>query len=912
MFLDNFMYSDVSLIGNNLYISGYNLITKQKEIIKTKEILNLELGFRVKDDNDCEKVSYPNNDPLKLMKFDNIYEYRNTIKDFNETQGFDIYGDFHLHVKWICENYFQRDVPFHPELINKGILDIETEIIKGLTIDQATAMAKGRLTAVTIYSSRSDRYYVWRDREDFKGTYFKNDEDYSKIEFRYCETEEDMIMDILYVMNKLEKIDCVTGWNCKKFDIMYLINRLTRLIKEKRLDPHKYSIQYFSPLKSIYINNKGEPTIKGLPILDYMELYFKYVYQKLESYRLDFVAQHELGIKKIEFEGDLTDLYEEDYEKYVFYNFHDVRIVKKMEDKLNFILLHIQISYQAKQNFDDTFSPVRTWESLVYQETRRRDFLLEPASINPAEEYPGAYVKTPVAGFYDDVVAFDYGSLYPFLEMEYEISSETLIEEDELYELFGENQEFLRIMQLKEKVKYTHDSDEYDKIIDMILNREFDLSFLEGTNICLTPSLEFFRKGTNAIMPMYMSKFYHERANYKKKANQWKKDFEGNKLTQDEFSPEMIQAQSEIKRMDLMQLAYKILLNSQYGAFGNRFFRFYDVRLAKSITLGGKLAIKSVMRRVENELKTMYFKVTKKECHSDFIIYGDTDSFYLTLKPLSPFLYKKFNVKSKRDFHARADALNDFAETVVQKIINDECLEVSKYLNTTPKLFMKREAIALRALWLSSKKRYLLSVIDMEGVRYDKPKLKVTGVEIVKSSIPQKIRDGLFSLMETILESEDPYSFESQEHFNEIIFKMKEQFKKLPPEELAFPRSITEIKKWQDDSGNPIKGTPIHVYGAIRFNQYVQKHDDCKLELIKEGEKLRFFYLKSPNKFNTHVISFKTELPEEFYPHLDYRKMIEKTFFDIISLILNEVNLHLNYQRKSADVLGLFQKKKPR
>jgi len=285
------------------------------------------------------------------------------------------------------------------------------------------------------------------------------------------------------------------------------------------------------------------------------------------------------------------------------------------------------------------------------------------------------------------------------------------------------------------------------------------------------------------------------------------------------------------------------------------------------------------------------------------------NSFYLTLSALSPFLYKKFNVTEFEDFQGRADALNDFAENVIQKMINEECRSVSEYLHTNPKLFMKREAIALRALWLSSKKRYLLSVIDMEGVRYEHPKLKVTGVEIVKSSIPQTIRDGLFSLMETILLTKDPYSIESQNKFNNIISEMKGRFKKLSPKELAFPRSVTEIKKWQDSAGNPIKGTPVHVYGAIRFNQFVEKHPETNLELIKEGEKLRFFYLKSPNKFNTHVISFKTDLPKDFYEFLDYKKMIEKTFFDIISLILTEVNLNLEYNQKSANVMQMFKKK---
>jgi DNA polymerase elongation subunit (family B) len=186
--------------------------------------------------------------------------------------------------------------------------------------------------------------------------------------------------------------------------------------------------------------------------------------------------------------------------------------------------------------------------------------------------------------------------------------------------------------------------------------------------------------------------------------------------------------------------------------------------------------------------------------------------------------------------------------------------------------------------------------------------MKVTGVEIVKSSIPKIIRGGLSELMQMILNSTDPYSNESKKEFNDFIEKQKQIYKSLVPESIAFPRGITELNKWISGK-QPIKGTPIHVFGAIKYNNYIRENKLEGYEMISEGSKIKFIYLKTPNKFNSHVISFQEKLPEEFISLIDYKIMIEKTFFDIISLILDEIKLSLDYKNNSNSLMGFLKKK---
>lgn len=898
--LKDFMFTNVTKKGSSIYVLGYNLVTKMKETHRIKS-LGLHLGMKAtKESGDL--ISYPNHHFVKKVDFESIYDYEEFLSSYKES-GLKVYNEFPLVNKWINENY-KDEVPFDIDMINIGILDIENRIVSGLTIEQSIQVTPGEITAVTLYTSKSDKYYIWPYKEEFDLTLFKEDEDFDRIEFRYIENEAERIKDISNVMNNLEKIDCLTGWNCANYDMNYLMNRIERIAKEQNLDENRYNMKMFSPLNLAFRNRKGEPKVKGYSILDYRELYLKYVYKKLESYKLDYVGDYELGLKKVEYEGNLNTLCDTDYGKYLYYNFHDVRIVKKLEDKLKFILLQVQISYESKQNFEDTFSPVRTWESLVYSECVKRGLCLEPTRHHPKVEYPGAFVKKPDPGFLRYIMSFDLNSLYPHLQMGYLISPETIVPADVLYQRFGKYPAFLEIMEWREKVEHSHDIEIHDEIIDKLINREFDLSFLQNEDICLSPSLEFFYKDENSILPMFMNKFYSKRKVYQNKKKELKNELKGNDFT----SEEITKLEFDLKKFDLMQLAYKILINSEYGSLANVYFRFYDIRLAKAITVAGRFAIKAIIHEKNKKLNDMYNFLTKTQNpHCDFVVYGDTDSDYICLEKLAPFIFQNKGLTEDSPLHDRIDALDDFANNVIQKIINDKYEDIAKYMNCVQKMFMKRESICTNTIWLSSKKRYLLNVIDMEGFRYDKPQMKATGVEIVKSSIPKIIRKRLFDLMQMILDSDNPYLPENMKKFNKFISDTKKEVMNMEPLELAFPRSITEIKKWEDSAKNPKKGTPIHVYGAIKYNSYLRSKNLEGYEFIGEGEKIRFMYLRTPNKFGTHVISFKDKLPPKFKSLINYNLMLDKTFYSIISLILDEIGLELDYKKTSNSLMGFLK-----
>jgi DNA polymerase elongation subunit (family B) len=258
------------------------------------------------------------------------------------------------------------------------------------------------------------------------------------------------------------------------------------------------------------------------------------------------------------------------------------------------------------------------------------------------------------------------------------------------------------------------------------------------------------------------------------------------------------------------------------------------------------------------------------------------------MKPLVDFIFKNKNP----DKLEIIDFLDSIFSTKIQDYVDDSYKELAEYLNAyAHRLHMKREKITDRAVFIS-KKRYIANVWDNEGVRYSEPELAMTGVEAIRSSTPAFCRDKIKQAIRLIMSSDE-------NEMIDFIAKTREEFFKLTPEEVSFPKSINEVTKFMSNLTMYQKGTPIHVRGAILYNHYIKdKKLQRKYSIIKNGEKIKYCYLKLPNPIHENVISYIQKLPPEFEleKYIDYNMQFEKTFLNPLKLILDIIGWKIEKQ----------------
>lgn len=343
-------------------------------------------------------------------------------------------------------------------------------------------------------------------------------------------------------------------------------------------------------------------------------------------------------------------------------------------------------------------------------------------------------------------------------------------------------------------------------------------------------------------------------------------------LTNDQLQHVLKEKQRLVAKLDTEQMAYKIALNSCYGAIGNPYFRHFDIRQAEAITLSGQLSI----RWIEKELNLYLNKLCETE-NETYVIYSDTDSCYLKLDKLVQQLELKDKSKT-------VDFLDKACEEI-NKFIDKKYAELAKYTNAKEQaMIMKREIIADRAFWIA-KKRYAMHVYDEEGTRLDTPKLKIMGLETARSSTPAFCREKLTESIRIILTK-------TEDDLIEFINQTRKEFKKLSPKQVCFPRGVNGLAKWSDKDTLYKKACPIHVKGSLIHNKLIK---DLKLQNsyadIRDGDKIKFAYLTKPNPTKDSVIAFVDDLPKEFdlHSYIDYNKMFDKTFLEPLQNILNVI-----------------------
>jgi len=762
---------------------------------------------------------------LKPITFKNIEGARKFRREV-VTENSPIYGLERYHYQYIGKE-FTKNIQWSKEFIKIFTLDIETSCENGFP-DVENPIEE--LLCITVKNQTNKQIITWgvgdfnTDRTDI--TYVK------------CKNEKELIFEFMKFWIKNHP-DIITGWNTKFFDLPYLMNRIKMIAGDKvasRMSP-------WNLIQREEIQVRGRPQtvydLYGITNLDYLDLYRWFIPTRQESYKLDFIGRLELGKGKDEMPYDtFKEWYTKDFQSFVDYNIQDVEIVDGLEDKLGLIDLSLTVAYESKVNYGDIFSQVRVWDTLIANHLLKKNICVPPREDHIKEtKYEGAYVKEPQLGQHKWVVSFDINSLYPHIIIQYNISPEKIL-----------------------GVKSSGVS------VTKMLSNQTPLAHLKTEGACITPNGAMFKNDSQGFLPEMMETMYNERVIYKKRMLKAKREYEKTK------DPKLVK---EISRCHNIQWARKIALNSAYGAVGNQYFRYYDVRQASGITTAGQF----IIRFIESKVNEYLNRILQTHDKIDYIVASDTDSIYVTLDKLV-----EKTCKGKTN-----DQICNFIDKVVSSRVEpflDKCFgELSDYTNAFKNcMVMKREVIADKGIWVA-KKRYMLNVLDEEGVRLADPKLKLMGIEAVKSSTPQVCRGKIKDAIKIIMSKE-----ESDLH--KFVLDFKKEFLKMSAEQISFPRSCNNIRKYKDSNNVFIKGTPIHVKGALIYNHQLKQFNlGRKYPFIQDGDKIKFLKLLEANPFKFDVISYMTKLPTEFKleEYIDYETQFEKTFLDPMRFILQAI-----------------------
>ncbi len=838
-------YTNVRLVGNNILFRG--IVDGQRKNLKLKykptlyEITKNVSEFKTLDDK-----------KLRPIVFDSIREAKDFCKKFEDVSNKKIYGQTSYEYAFIAETY-PNDVEWSIKDVVVSFIDIEVSSENGFPDPHE---AKDPITALTYRILGSEKKYIF-GCGDYKA---KETEIYFK-----CEHEYDLCKKFLSFFQN-DYPDIISGWNIKFFDVIYLINRFNRILGEsecKKMSPWGIITDRQVSLlggKSVTVYN-----ILGIEILDYLELYKKYATGRPENNKLDTVASLELNENKLSYSdyGSLDNLYKQNYQLFIEYNVKDVDLLIRLEEKLKLIELALALAYDTKSNYSDVFMQTVMWDNLIYSYLLKKNIIIPPKeSKDKSDAFEGAYVKEPQVGLHNWVASFDLNSLYPHLMMQYNLSPETLISPENYTEEMNEI--------ISQNIN-----------VDKLLHKQIDLSKLNGVTV--TPNGQFFNTKFRGFLPEMLEGMYNDRKKYKKLMLEAEQDYENEK---DETKKREIE--NRISKYRNYQLAKKVSLNSAYGVTGSKYFRFFDLRLALSVTLAGQLSI----RWIEEKLNKFFNDLLKT--NSDYVIASDTDSIYLKFETL---IDKVFKNKNAFDVEKIIDFMDKVCEEKLQPYIDESYQELADYVHAyEQKMQMKREVLANKGIWIA-KKRYILNVYNNEGVKYKEPHLKVMGLEMVKSSTPTVVRDKMKDIIGIIVNKDE-------NSVQKFISDFREDFKKLKPEDVSFPRGVSEIEKSVNEETQYNKGTPIHVKGSIIYNNLLKAYSlDKKYDMIRGGDKIKFVYLKMPNPIKSPVISFPSVLPKEFNldSYIDYDTQFSKTFLSPIEDILNCLNWKSEQQNSLDD-----------
>jgi len=831
-------YTSVTRSGNYIHFRGYNSGKRIQKKVKYKPTLYVASP-------DPTQFKSLRGSYLGEMDFESIHDASDFLKRHRDVDNFEIHGNTNF-IQQFISDVFRNVIEFDRDVINVTSIDIEVQSDQGFPRPEE---ANHPVTAITIKNNIDNVYYVWGMGDWDHDSSIVN---HLTVQYTKCANEAELLHKFMdqWASNYP---DVVTGWNSRMFDTVYLVNRINKVLGDghaNKLSPWIHDMRNPIRQRTLQLGQNEVEVfeINGLEQLDYLDLFkkFAYSYGTQESYKLDHIAHVVLGDSKIDYSeyGSLNALYLNDFQKFIDYNIKDVEIVDRLEDKMGLATLCMTIAYKGKVNYADAFGSVGVWDALIFNELRNRGIICPPKRDNTKErKIEGAHVKDPQVGMHDWVMSFDLNSLYPHIIMQYNMSPETIVDKVHTFDL----------------LKRDNTNGSYESSVEYLLDQnKLDIA----PEHCMAGTGQFFNVTERGLFPQLVNDLYDERKGYKKQMLKVEQQI------QDEGSS--YELEREVTTLDNKQMAIKILMNSLYGAMSNEYFRYYDIRIAEGITISGQLTI----RWAEKHLNQYMNKVLGTD-NKDYVIAIDTDSLYINMGGL----VEKAKPKDPVKF------LDKVATEKIEPMLDLAYSKLKDYLNAyEQKMVMAREVIASKGVW-TGKKHYVLNVHNSEGVQYKEPKLKMMGIEAVRSSTPAVCRLMFKDTLKVILEQEEP-------QVQNYIRELREKFAKMPIEDIAFPRSVNRLPFYKDSVTLFKKGTPIQVRAALTYNFYVDQHQlNNKYEKIYSGEKIKFCYLKQPNRVQSNVIAFSQILPEEFgvREHVDYDTQFEKAFIEPVKSILDAV-----------------------
>ncbi len=800
-----------------------------------------------------------------------------------------MYGDKLTKIgKWEkdeAEDLFESDVPettrvlvdiYDNDLPSNGhrvlTFDIEVEMITGLP---NTKEAKNEITAIAAHDGATKLFDVFvLDKErkvKNKATNFSKDG--REVKVHIFDNERNLLYAFL---NYYEEINptILTGWNIDFFDIPYLYNRIKNVCGEgnaKRLSP--IGECFWSPYREKW-------SFGGVSILDYINLYKTYTYTLEASYTLNYIATKELGRGKVEYEGSLDDLFENDLEKFIEYNIVDVDLVVAMDEKLQFIELCRAVCHAGYVPYEDYIFSSKWLEGACLGYLKKKGLVatnkpkdrkerMQALRDNNEEKFIGAYVKEPIVGKYDWIYDLDLTSLYPSIIMTLNISPETKIGKIQNWDAEENIRGVEKVYKLVGK-----DGDTYE------YNTQELKEVIKDSNLGVAANGVLYTQDKPGLIADILNDWFQKRVEFRKLEKQYGEAKDTEKY---EFYA---------KR----QLVQKILLNSMYGVLGLPAFRFYDIDNAEAVTITGQ----TVIKKTAEMANIKYWKeLGTKE---DYNVYIDTDSIYMMAEPLVKHRYPEYKTF---DQNRMAEEVNTIAEET-QTFLNSFYDMLAERFFFIPKekhrFEIKKEYISKAGFWVA-KKRYAQWMILKNGIPCDK--LDVKGLDVVRSSFPKAFQDFMAKMLKDILMGKD------NAYMDESLLTFKKSMATLPVNKIAKGGAIKELSKydngtWRKDGGEAIasfeKGTPAHVKAGITYNRLL-KFFNCpyKHEPIRDGDKVKWVYLKT-NPLGLDTLAFKDyNDPKEIMDFVEQYIDRDKLYVSDMENKVDDFYTALKWQKASTE-----------
>jgi len=725
------------------------------------------------------------------------------------------------------------------------ILDIEVEVTDGFP---NIKRAQDTITSIAFNDSLTKKYfcYVLDPTNKLK----ENNSDDIIVSFK---DEYDLLNAFFKKYMEIQPT-ILTGWNVEFFDIPYLYNRASQVVGQ-------HIANLLSPINIVYWSDfHNRYKIAGVSILDYLALYKKYTFSQQPSYRLDAIGEYEVSEKKVEYEGTLNDLYENDLDKFVQYNLQDVKLVKKIDDKLNFIEIGRGLAHLGHIPYEDVFMSSRYLEGAILVYLRKNNIVApnKPTKNSSVKlkKFSGAYVQEPQKGKHEWVYDLDITSMYPSCIMSLNISPETKIGKIE-----GWNPEEFFKKDNKKTYSFTKDDTLINKFTEKELKNMFD-----NEKIGIATNGVMYRTDKDGLLPALLKKWFDERVEYRKLSRKFHE--EGDKEKAEYF--------------DRRQYLQKVVLNSLYGVLGLPAFRFYDIDNAEAVTMTGQSLIKFTKK-----MANAYYNKELND-DKDYCIYIDTDSVFYSATPLIVKRYPELNIKN-----------ND----QMTKIILNIASELQEFLNRGYDFFakkfcnldnhrfnIKQEVIAKSGLFVT-KKRYGLKIINDNGRKVNK--LSVKGLDTVRSSFPIAMREMLSKLLEDIL-MDVP-----KKALDKYVINFRNSMKLMDFNKIAIPIGVKGITKYRKQESVIFKshllGAPIHVKSALYYNDFLKYYKlEKKYSSISNGDKIKWVYLKQ-NPLGLNTIAYKgyedpPEILEFIRQYINHEKIYKQALHKKIMMLYSSMN----------------------